>query len=140
MDHNTVSNGANHFRGGCVSIDNDQRSGRQRTSTDERSVKLVADALEEVCRATCEKRSRATEVPARSVFCILNNDLKKRKISACWVPHCLTAEQKQKRLITVTLLKEKLNVEDQAFLHQIVAIDKLWIKDFEQELKSHSNE
>ena len=38
----------NRSRGGCVSIDNDPRSGRPRTSTDERSVKLVADALEEI--------------------------------------------------------------------------------------------
>ena len=30
----------NHFRGGCVSIDNDPRPGKQRKSTDERSVKL----------------------------------------------------------------------------------------------------
>ena len=40
-------------------IDNDPRPGRPRTSTDERSVKLVADALEEVRRATCEELSRA---------------------------------------------------------------------------------
>ena len=37
---------ANRFRGGCVSINNDQRSGRPRTSTDERRVKLVANVLE----------------------------------------------------------------------------------------------
>ena len=60
MDRSTVSRWANHFRGGCVSIDNDPRPGRPRTSTDERSVKLVADALEEDSRATCEELSRAT--------------------------------------------------------------------------------
>ena len=37
-----------------------QGSGRPRTSTDERSVKLVADALEEDRRATYEELSRAT--------------------------------------------------------------------------------
>ena len=41
-------------------IDNDPRPGRLRTSTDERSVKLVADALEEDRHATCEELSRAT--------------------------------------------------------------------------------
>ena len=58
-DRSTVSRWANSFRGGCVSIDNDPIPGRPRTSTDERSVKLVADALEEDRHATCEKRSRA---------------------------------------------------------------------------------
>ena len=43
-----------------MSIDNGPRPGRPRISTDERSVKLVADALEEDCRATCEKLSRFT--------------------------------------------------------------------------------
>ena len=60
MDRSTVSCWANRFRGGCVSTDNDPRPRRPRTSTDERSVKLVADALQEDRRATSEKLSRAT--------------------------------------------------------------------------------
>ena len=60
VDHSTVSRWANRFRGGCVSIDNDPILGRPRTSTDERSVKLVADTLEEDLRVTCEEFSRAT--------------------------------------------------------------------------------
>ena len=50
-----VSPWANRFRGSYVSIDNDPRPGRPRTSTVERSVKIVADALEEDRRATCEE-------------------------------------------------------------------------------------
>ena len=50
VHRSTVSRWGNRFRGGCVSIDNDPRTGRPRTSTDERSVKRVADALEEEVR------------------------------------------------------------------------------------------
>ena len=46
-------------RGGCVSINKDSRPGRSRTLTDERSVKLMADALEDRLE-TCEELSRAT--------------------------------------------------------------------------------
>ena len=46
VDGSTVSRWSNHFLGGYVSIDNDPRPERPRTSTDESSVKLVADALE----------------------------------------------------------------------------------------------
>ena len=60
VDCSTVSRWANSFRGGCVSIDNGPRPGRPRTSTDDRSLKLVADALEEDRRATYEELSRAT--------------------------------------------------------------------------------
>ena len=74
----------NRFHSSSVSIDNDPRPGRPRTSTDGTNVKLVADVLEEDRRKTCEELSRATGVPATSVFRILTNDLKKRKISARW--------------------------------------------------------
>ena len=53
VGHSTVSRWAIRFRGGCVSID--LRPRRPRTSTDERSAKLVADTLEEDRRATCEE-------------------------------------------------------------------------------------
>ena len=59
-DRCTVSRLANRFRGGCISTDNDPRPGRPRKSIEERSVKLVADVLEEDRRATCEELSRAT--------------------------------------------------------------------------------
>ena len=71
VDRSTVSRWVNRFRGGCASIDNDSRPGRPRTSTDERSVKLVAGALEEDRRSTREELARAMEVPATSVFHIL---------------------------------------------------------------------
>ena len=54
-NRSTVSRWVNHFHGDCVSIDNDPRPGRPRTSTDETSVKLVADALEEDDHATYEE-------------------------------------------------------------------------------------
>ena len=42
-----------------MSIDNDSRPERLRTSTNERSAKLVGDALEEDHHVTCEELSRA---------------------------------------------------------------------------------
>lgn len=46
VNHSTVSRWSNRFRGGRVSINDDARPRRPKTLTDERSVKLVADALE----------------------------------------------------------------------------------------------
>lgn len=140
VDRSTVSRWSNRFRGGRVSINDDPRPGRPKTSTDERSVKRVADALEQDRRATCEELSEVTGIPPTSVYRILTNDLKKRKISARWVPHNLTGEQKQKRLDIATLLKQRFSTEGQTFLNRIVAIDETWVRDFEPELKSQSNE
>ena len=103
-------------------------------------MKLMAHALEEDRHATYETLSRATGIPETSVFRILTNDLNKRRTSARWVPHCWTAEQKQKFLDIATLLKEGFDIEDQEFLRRIVAIDNTWIRDFEPVLKTQSNE
>ena len=68
-----------------MSIDNNPRPGRPKTSTNKNRVKLVADALEEDRRATCVELSTAAGVPTMSVFRILTNSLKKRKIfCAMW--------------------------------------------------------
>jgi hypothetical protein len=73
-----------------VSINDDPRPGRPKTSTDERSVELVSDALEEDRRATRGELSETTGIPPTPIFRNLTNDLNKRKISARRVPHCLT--------------------------------------------------
>jgi len=123
-----------------VIINNYQKPGRLKTSTVEGSVKLVGEFLAQDRQATCEEISQAAGISPTSVFCILTNDFQKRKICAWWVPHRLTAKQKQKHLETATLLKQRFNFEGQAFLYRIVAIDKIWVTDFEPKLNSQSNE
>ena len=140
VDRSTISRWATRFREGRVSINDDPRPGRPKTLTDEGSVKLVADLLEEDRRATFEEISQAAGISPTSIFPILTNDLQKKKICVRWVPHCLTAEQKQKRLDIATLLKQRFDVEGQEFLCRIVAIDETWVRDFEPEFKSQSNE
>jgi transposase len=103
VDHSTVSRWSTRVREGRVSIRDDPRPGRPKTSTDERSVKLVADFLAEDRRATCEEISQATGISPTSVFRILTNDLQKRKICTQWVPYCLTD--------IATLLKQRFDVE-----------------------------
>jgi len=119
---------ATRFRKGCVTINVDQNPGRSNTSADEWSVKLVADFLAQDRRATCEEILQATRISPTSEFCILTNCLQKRKTCAWWVPHRLTAEQKQERLEIATLLKQRFNVEGQAFLYRIVTIDETWVR------------
>jgi hypothetical protein len=123
VDRSTVSRWATRFREGRVTINNDPRPGRSKTSTGEQSVKLVADFLAEDHRATCEEISQGTRISPTSVFLILTKDLQKRKNCTQWIPHCLTAEQKQKRQEIATLLKQRFNVEGQEFLYRIVAIN-----------------
>jgi transposase len=92
VDHSTVSHWSTRFHDGRVTINDDQRPGRPKTSTDERNVKLVEDLLAQDRRVTCEEISQAAGISPTSVFRILKNYLQKRKICSRWVTHCLTAE------------------------------------------------
>ena len=81
-----------------MSIENDPKPGRPRTSTDLRSLKLVADALEENHRATCEELPRAggTHPAAREGYFTKYNALRISKLEAldhgcAKVAHCVTA-------------------------------------------------
>ena len=67
-----------------MSIDNDPRPGRLRTSTDERSVKLVADALEEDRGATCEELSRDTGAKPSQ-----KNAQEQTSVAYVWATHSL---------------------------------------------------
>jgi hypothetical protein len=77
----TVSHWATCIRERRVTINDDPRLGRPKTSTDERCVKLVVDFLAEDHRATCEEISQGTTISPTLVFRILTNDLQKRKMS-----------------------------------------------------------
>jgi hypothetical protein len=81
---------------------------------------------------TCE------EIARESVHRIVTEHLQKRKVSAWWVPHKLSDEQKAQRKETATLLLSRFQQEGDPFLRRIVAIDQTWIRDFEPELKSQS--
>jgi hypothetical protein len=95
-------------------------------------VKLVTDFLAQDRRATCEEILQAIGISPTSVFRILTNDLQKRKVRARWIPQCLNAEEKEKRLEIVTLLKQSFNVESQEFLFRIVVIDKRGLETLNQ--------
>ena len=68
VDRGTVSIWATRFREGRVTINDDPRPGRPKTSADERSVKLVADFLAQDSRETCQKMSQAIGISPTSVF------------------------------------------------------------------------
>ena len=68
VDRSMVSRWADRFREGRVTINDNPRPGRPKTSTDERSVKLVANFLAQDSRATCGEISEATGISPTSVF------------------------------------------------------------------------
>jgi hypothetical protein len=79
VDRSTGSCWATCFLEGRVTTNLYPRTGRTNTSTDDRSVKLVAEFLAQNRRATCEEISQATGISPTSVFCILKKICRKGK-------------------------------------------------------------
>jgi len=140
VDRSTMSLWAQRFREGRLSIENDLKSGRPRTSTDDQSVERVLQILEEDRRMTCEETAHSAGISQASAYRILTERLHKRRIAARWFPHDLSEEQKCRRLEITQQLLHRFREERNEFLQKMVAIDETWIRDFEPELKSHSSE
>ena len=66
-----------------------------------------------------------------SIFRIVTQTLQKRKVAAKWAPHQLSEEQKAARKRVAEELLWRYEAECEQFLKRIVAIDEIWIRDFE---------
>ncbi|XP_018574826.1 uncharacterized protein LOC108913710 [Anoplophora glabripennis] len=85
------------FSNGCTDIHDEKRSGRLSIS-DETVEKIERILLEDRKISIKEMALRVTEVSEASTKRILTEKLDYHKICARWVPHMLTAEQKQQRV------------------------------------------
>ncbi|GFT10985.1 histone-lysine N-methyltransferase SETMAR [Nephila pilipes] len=74
-----------------------------------------------------------------SVFTIMTEDLKKKKLCARFVPHTLTTEQKEHRIASSEDLIAAAD-EDPNFLKTIVTGDESWCLEYDPETKRQSLE
>jgi histone-lysine N-methyltransferase SETMAR len=138
VDQSTISCCAQRFREGRLSVENDPKSGRPRTSTDDQSVERVLQILEKDRRMTCEEIAHCARISPTSAYRILTERLHKRRVAARWIPHDLSEEQKCRRLEIAQWLHRFC--EGKEFLQKVVANDETWIRNFEPELKSQASE
>lgn len=71
----------------------------------------------------CEEIPQVISIPTISILYFDKWFAEKKNLCPC-IPYCLTAEEKQKHLDIATVLKERFDIEGQAFLSRIVAIDE----------------
>ena len=119
-----MSRWASRFHEGRVSIQDDPRSGRPVTATDNTSVVIVSTLLEEDGRKSCEETADEANMSTASVFRIVTQTLQKRKVTAKWVPLQLSEEQKAARKRVAEELLRRYEAEGEQFLNRIVAIDE----------------
>jgi len=122
-----VSRWASRFCEGRVSIQDDPRSGRPVTATDNTSVVIVSTMLEEDRCKSCEEIAHEATMSIASVFRIVTQTWQKRKVTAKWVLHQLSEEQKAARKRVTEELLRCYEAEGVQFLNRTVAIDEKWI-------------
>lgn len=134
----TVRKWVANLEGGRNELEDEQRSGRPRTSNTENNAQLVKEVVEEDKRRTCEDIADITNIPHSTVHRILVDVLQKKKVFAKWVPHLLTEAQKQDRVRICRANLRRVRREGQDFLNRIVTGDETWVYSWDPELKHQS--
>jgi len=117
---------------------NDARSGRPSTARTDENVESVYRLLTEDRRTTLQMTADRLNVGRETVRLIVTEDLGKRKICARFVPHALTAEQKQERVVYCQDLL--LMGQDERFWENIITGDETWCFAYDQATKRQSAE
>ena len=98
VNRSTVSRWSVRFREDRLSIEDNPRSGRPSTTTDYTSEVIVNDILREDRRKTCEEIAHESRMSVASVYRIITDNLKMRKVAARWVR---VAKESQKNYFLV---------------------------------------
>lgn len=138
LAYNSVYRWIASFASGRVSIKDEHRSGAPVSATDAYHVQKVKEIIDSDRRMTCEDIAAEVDISVHSVHTILRQRLGMRKISARWVPHNLSEEQKHNRVQISKQLLQRYETEGDKFISRIVAIDETWIRSYEPELKRQS--
>ena len=86
------------FKVGRTSIEDDPKSGRPSSSTDDDHIEKVRSVIRENRRLTIREVSEEVGICKSSCHTILTEKLKMHRVAAKFVPRLLTEEQKQNRI------------------------------------------
>ncbi len=130
MSRAMVLPGYSPFEAGEESIeDAEQRERRGTTKTNENNAPVAA-VLKDNRLASCRMIVESMGIWKTIVHCILS-DLKK-KLCARFVPHALTAEQREQCIVHAKYLLEMI-AHDPNFLNSIITGEKSWCFSYDPE-------
>ena len=108
------------FKPERVSIEDDPRSGRPRTSTTDEQEDAIHCINPDDRWLTVEQIAKTMDISSRSVHRVLSDILGMIKLSAKWVPRMLTPEQKLKRADISRPLLTRFQSDPEDFHHRLV--------------------
>ena len=118
------------FESGVESIKNAPKSGRPKSASRKEIVSKIKEIIEGDARFTVRVSARKVGISLSTVHLILKKHLKVRKISARWVPHLLTDEQKRQRVKVAKKLLQMFPKYDKKQFANVVTGDETWVHYF----------
>jgi histone-lysine N-methyltransferase SETMAR len=103
------------FKNGRISIEDDPRSGRPSTTTDDPHVAQVRSAIRYNRRLIVREVKEDCDISLGSCRNILTEKLGMCRVAAKFVPHLLTDEQKEQRVAISQELLDQANSDEKTF-------------------------
>lgn len=126
------------FSEGRQSVEDEGRSGRPSTSTNENNIARVQDMVLADRRITVSDVASTLRIGRAQAHHMLHDVLGYRKVSARWVPRDLTPDHKSARMgISLDHLMRYAR-EGNEFLFRIITGDETWVHHFTPETKAAS--
>ena len=131
VSYDTVRRWKKKSESGVESIKNAPKSGRPKSASRKEIVSKIKEIIEGDARFTVRDIARKVGISLSTVHLILKKHLKVRKISARWVPHLLTDEQKRQRVKVAKKLLQMFPKYDKKQFANVVTGDETWVHYFE---------
>ena len=139
VSYDTVRRWKKKFESGVESIKNAPKSGRPKSASRKEIVSKIKEIIEGDARFTVRDIARKVGISLETVHLILKKHLKVRKISARWVPHLLTDEQKRQQVKVAKKLLQMFPKYDKKQFANVVTDDETWVHYFEPVRKVSNN-
>ena len=107
------------------------KSGRPKSVSRKEIIYKIKEIIEGDARFTVRDIARKVGISLSTVHLILKKHLKVRKISARWVPHLLTDEQKRQRVKVAKKLLQMFPKYDKKQFANVATGDETWVHYFE---------
>ena len=131
VSYDTVRRWKKKFESGVESIKNAPKSGRPKSASRKEIISKIKEIFEGDARFTVPDIARKVGISLSTVHLILKKHLKVRKISARWVPHLLTDEQKRQWVKVAKKLLQMFPKYDKKQFANVVTGDETWVHYFE---------
>ena len=140
VSYDTVRRWKKKFESGVESIKNAPKSSRPKFASRIEIVSKIKEIIEGDARFTARNIARKVGISLSTVRFILKKHLKVKKISARWVPHLLSDEQKRQRVKVAKKTLQMFPKYDKKQFADVVTSDKTWFHYFETVRKGHETQ